>query len=327
MSHRHLFRSMAMAPSILSLNFDIPNGTSYIDCAQSLSAVNRRLYRQGKMYYLQSVEIETSGVAEAKLTDFTLDVIPDTWVTRNAWYKAFRLWKEMNKMVLDENPSIKPKWQDFKVYFDGVHALTDMNTANLQVQGVTSAVPRGEWNDSTMTPAEQVQVTGSDPVTDVSIVTDQFKLHVLGEDIGGPLPDAYLTSAAIIQGYADTRARETSLSTPAEMKDSWMTLLNQRDIFSTETLAENIEAENDFPPYDKDKYPGMTGSGFETGQRVFEVPQFGKFQTYKLIPGFICPLGLIKLTSANTGNTAEIRLRLNFIPGPYKGVLADGVRQ
>ncbi len=330
-------------PSVLSIVVDLAKGINYVDCAQLQSAINRRLYRQGKMQFLASAELEVvtsrpsqtvDDEVETGGYDVNLVTIPDTWVTRNAWYKAFRLWKQMIKPVLEDAPSSKPKWEDFKVYFDATHAAAGTD-ANLKAQGLTGVVASGEWNDSTMVPPEQIQVTGSDPVTAVATVVDTFTLHMLGEDTGGPLPDANLDSGAIIQMYAETRAmEEQGPELFDDIDKSWGMMLTQRDMETSEKLVDTYIHENDFPPYDRDVYPGMTDSGLEGGIEQWG-GLIGLFESTIKVPGFGIPLGLLKITAGEAETqtgvsgmaTGDVRLRLNFIPGPDKGYLTSEVRQ
>ena len=45
-------------PTVLRLSFECDGGsTQYIDIARALSAINRRFYRQGLYYYVNSVEV------------------------------------------------------------------------------------------------------------------------------------------------------------------------------------------------------------------------------------------------------------------------------
>jgi hypothetical protein len=53
----------------------------YIDLAKDLSAINRRLYRQGKVYQIANISI-TSRNTTGGLVSFS--TAGDTWVTRAA---------------------------------------------------------------------------------------------------------------------------------------------------------------------------------------------------------------------------------------------------
>ena len=91
-------------PAELCYNFILPTSgspiTSYIDLAQCASAVNRRLYHQGKNYYVSRIVMASTNAAKALIS-----TLPDNWVTANAWVKAKSMWDTMNKGVLHDNPS------------------------------------------------------------------------------------------------------------------------------------------------------------------------------------------------------------------------------
>ena len=73
------------SPAQIRLSFEVPAGrvTRFIDIAQALSAINRKAYRQGVYYYVNSVEMYDNSV---QITN--LHVIPDTWITRAAYRRA-----------------------------------------------------------------------------------------------------------------------------------------------------------------------------------------------------------------------------------------------
>lgn len=160
-----------LEPAELSYSFILPNGnsTKYIDIAQCASAVNRRLYQQGKCYYVSRVTVtafgSTPGSSGAAVSLMTL---PDNWVTSNAWVKAKALWNTMNKGVLHDNPSVKGKWADFKVLFDKDHydnaTISSAGPDNnlLPVSQIT-AVKAGEWYMGRYVEPQHdvVQATGS----------------------------------------------------------------------------------------------------------------------------------------------------------------------
>lgn len=155
---------------------------------------------------------------------------------------------------------------------------------------------------------------------------------MLGADDGGPLPDANMQSGAIIQMYAETRAyQEPGASLFPNIEKSWGLLMNQRDLTASEELIEVVTAENDNPPYDADVYPGMTGSGLETGLEVWgaNVGAQGNEQIISA-QGFVLPLGLLKIVVSKVGGSfseGDVRLKLNYIPGMDKGLLTSEVRQ
>ncbi len=318
-------------PAELSYTFAIPSGTQakYIDLAQCLSAVNRRLYRQGKCYYIQSVEASVAYSSSFQSGFIGISTLPDTWVTRNAWYKAFKLWTAMNKKVLKDNPSVQGKWADFKVMFDKLHADGGWTSAGPVLNYIPSdtggtEVDQGEWYlSSFVQPQHNV-----DPATGAPEAADEYKVHMLGEDkTNAGTPDQPLISGGVIQAYQDTRAqvRSGSPEVPAAMSTSWMTLLTD-DGSQEPELADVIEDQNDAPPYDVDEYPGGAGN-FNTGV-VKSITLVTTALMRSTDRGFKVPLGLLKVNS-NIGNEGSpgFLLTLHLAPGDYKGVLTTEMRQ
>ena len=73
------------SPTVTRLSFELNgNTTQFIDIARALSAVNRKFYRQGVYYYVNSVEVYN---ADPGVID--LHTLPDNWVTKNAWNPWF----------------------------------------------------------------------------------------------------------------------------------------------------------------------------------------------------------------------------------------------
>lgn len=302
-------------PAELALTFLLPTSgsaaTSYIDLAQVCSAVNRRLYEQGKCYYVNRVTMTSTSTASTAV----IATLPDTWVTANAHVKAHALWKSMQNRVLKDNPSVAGKWRDFKVYFDAAHQ-TAGEGANLFPRDLTSTeVKPGEWNMSTLVlPQHDVN-----PADGKVLAADEFEVHMLGDDT---LSGTTFVSGAIIKMYQDTRARQNADPlVPGDMPTSWGTILTDSGSQDPE-LAAIIDAENDLPPYDNDEYVGGDGN-FNGG-----VPQALMSTTTSLLVdkelGFKVPLGLLKIVSDGSAGT---NLTIYLTPGHYKGVMATEVKQ
>lgn len=308
-------------PAELSYIFKFPgsSGTKYIDIAQCASMVNRRLYRQGRCYYVSKITAVMAGGGS-----ITLCTLPDTWVISNAWVKAFNLWKSMQNRVLKDNPSVKGKWRDFKVFFDPAHVNGGFGasgpTDNLKPSDCAGTeIKDGEWNMSTLVlPQHDV-----DPATGVVLAADEFEVHMIGADVGGPLP-ANLTSGGIVKMYQDTRARQNQDPlVPGTMPDSWGTQLTDSGSQDPE-LADLIDAENDLPPYDNDEYPGG-GGNFDGGCIQSILMSTATLPIDKDL-GFKVPLGLIKV-GWQVESYAGVFLKIDLVPGNYKGLLATKVKQ
>lgn len=308
-----------MQPAELTYNFQTPQrtaGTAYIDIAQCASAVNRRLYEQGKCYYVSRVTmIAPQGATCSLLT------IPDNWVTSNAYVKAKALWTAMQNRVLKDNPSVAGKWRDFKVYMDLAHQQAGNTLPDnlIPLDGTPAAVGLGEWNMSTLVLPEH----DVDPATGVVLAADEFEVHMMGDDNGGPLP-GNLASGGIIKMYQDTRARQQQEPlVPADMPASWGTQLTDSGSQDPE-LAAIIDAENDLPPYDNDDYVGAD-TNFNAGvNQTFLITTTSIASDKDL--GFKAPLGLIKVEWGGSAD-AGVALQIHLVPGSYKGLMATEVKQ
>lgn len=311
-----------LQPCELSYSFKLPaaSGIRYIDLGQCASFINRRLYRQGKDYYISNVVAVMPGGGM-----ITLNTLPDSWVLSNAWKKSFSLWRQMQRSVLEDNPSVEGKWADYKLFFDAAHQQGGFGAAGptLNMMPVDAAgveVDQGEWFMSTFVNPQHgvVQATG------LPLAADEFKGHMLGDDVaGGGSPDV-LASAAIIKGYQDTRARvQIAPDVPADMSTNWMTQLTDVGGQDPE-LADVIEDMNDAPPYDLDEYPGGDGN-FNGG-----VLQSLLFSTATLAVdkdlGFKVPLGLIKV-AWQVDTYADTWIKFTLVPGKYKGLHCTDVSQ
>ena len=142
-----------MQPAITDIVLKTKNAASgsylnYVDTARELSKINRRLYSQSRMYAYQGLTfIFKQDPANTVATiEATVRTAGNTWIVQNAHTKGHALWNQMQQLVLEDNPSIKGKWHDFKV-----RLCTDQITAReldaLDGRGVPYAA--GEWNMAT----------------------------------------------------------------------------------------------------------------------------------------------------------------------------------
>ncbi len=123
-------KTMKIQPAITDLYFSADTASagdsrSYIDTMRALSRVNRRLYEQGRMVAYQGLtyiwrdaaDYDAGGgdVRSLQTIEVTVRTAGNTWIVHNAYVKGKALWNEMQDLVLDDNPSIKGKWHDFKL--------------------------------------------------------------------------------------------------------------------------------------------------------------------------------------------------------------------
>lgn len=312
-----------------TLTFSVEDSATdaYIDLAQSLSFTNRKLYRQGRCYYIQKIQwISGGAITIGNSSNVTLSTLPMGWVVRNSWVKAFALWKQMNKSVLADNPSVQGKWADFKVFFDINHTAGGWGSAGptLNLKPLTADqdgvqfIDDGEWymSDYVTPQHDVVQATG------VEKPADTFKGHMLGADVD---VDGEHSSVGIVNGYQDTRARvQIAPDVPATMSTNWMTQLTDEGGQDPE-LADLIEDANDAPPYDLDEYPGGA-TNWNKGVIQTTMATTVSNQVDKDI-GFCVPLGLLKVQRAVVNNTSPGILMITVAPGNYHGVMATEMKQ
>lgn len=301
------------------------NDAHFIDLARDLSRLNRRLYRQGLVYAVKSITVhDTTANAWVKV-----NTLPDTYITRLAWIRAFRLWKKMNNQL--DAKSVEGKWADFKVYYSQNHInqpgadipqpiyAGDINTGgtiNLR------SLPSGEWEYTKMVTADPDRI---DPDSDGGFEwdgsdADQFTLHMLGEHTLSADAGKY-DSVGVISSYT-TRHPQVQTAPVNDAGVNTDPLLNLFDSGDNhDDLLQNLEDDNDEPPYHDNVMLGE-GSATTDGQGLQAV----QVATSANSPigragGFIAPLGLLEVvTRCDIDNRIEIVVEL--AEGDYMGVAA-----
>jgi len=89
---RKISRGGKIQPAALTLTFATPDtsgGDYNIDLSQVVSLVNRRFYRQGINWAVGSMKFASTRGGQVQVQK-----LHNTWVTSNAWEKAFRMWNK-----------------------------------------------------------------------------------------------------------------------------------------------------------------------------------------------------------------------------------------
>lgn len=294
-------------PTITRLAFACTgNATQFIDIAAALSAINRKFYRQGVYYYVNSVEIynNESGVVD-------LHTVPDTWVTKNAWNRGFKLFQKMNSLVDDVSNVGRPAYHDYKVYMNYLHRSSGtLPPVMSNINAATDPVIADEWVYSTFTSAEDT----ANGVQDA----DEFFSHIVGGHAGNP--GAY-TSIGLIKSYAETRNTVDASSPNDSQVDITDPLLNLFDFSSEDQMDDivlNLRAHNDSPPYNFDHYVGETEAALQHVARIGTEQGVGRVGRAS---GFCAPMGLICVDPF--GVSTDFRVVLNLAVGTYHGVYAE----
>ena len=190
-----------LQPAQLDLAFTIPaaggddnDRRSYIDTARELSKVNRRLYSQGRMYAYQGLTFIWRAGGSLASIELSVKTAGNTWVVHNAHVKGEALWHQMQDLVLDDNPSIKGKWHDYKIRLS-TQMVTDRELAVKDGAGVD--VKQGEWARSIyVMPQHDVSLVDGEPLP-----ADEYSACLIGPDSGGikSLVKAYEESRSTVQ--------------------------------------------------------------------------------------------------------------------------------
>jgi len=331
-----------VAPLTLEYDLAISGSTNELMTADVIQAINisqRRSMRQGNELAIAGIRI----VADKQL-NVKVSTLPRTWVTAEAWKRAFRVWRELNKMALKEaGDSVVAKYNDFKVYMDSVHSEaarspTATNYTILPVghtAGIGSAQTAYNWEYSEIEFPEDSNYGGLG-----------YKLHMVGpDDLVG------VQSLGIIHHYALSRSRPLTIDANVPVSagggfgDSAFT---QAFDFgnSMEDVVNNLVTENDEPPYpvgwDIDPtnsptpefYPG--GANFlasvTLSGTVAEIPVYSSAGSALLgqgfIPGFVAPLGLIRFDVTNLEGSACLgTMFIDLVPGDKNGIMARSMME
>ena len=293
-------------PTQTRLSFEFDGGsTQFIDIAQALSTINRKFYRQGVYYYVNSVEIYNN---ETGVVD--LHVLPDTWVTKNAWNRGFNMFQKMNALAADVP---RPKYHDFKVFMSDLHRTTGSTEPRLHdINGASAAggMTPDDWTYS--------QFTSADDDGDSTQDADNFYAHMLGAHAGAP---TNWLSIGLIRSYGDSRALPQS-NEPLLPQDISTDPLNNLFDMSSEDMMndiiERLDADNDGTPYDSDVYIGDSANQMQHVARIGTEVGVGRIGRAS---GFCAPFGLICVDPHGV-NTA-FRVVLNLAQGTYHGVYAE----
>lgn len=299
-----------------TLMYSVPNGVSHIDLAKDLSALNRRFYRQGYNYVVESVQIATPiGLKISDIYTMTLSTAASTYMTHNAWKKGFKTWQRMQNEYADGSGArLKGKWADFKVLLDdsGASFLTP-------IAGDGGALSMGEWVYSNYV-YDDAGTSRSPAISLIGTVTE----------------DSHI---ALIEAYQESRnypssgpANETEVST-----GFYAQFHGVGD--TDDELGTDLRDDNDLPPYDQDDYYGGETNGDDPHPK--QLIAINAANPMGRAPGFVAPCGLIEISTGEAaldnagsadgvygaGATATGLLLVTVAAGPYKGVLAAPMGQ
>ncbi len=318
-----------LQPAVKTMTFDLSSvpdpQNMYIDLSQCASLVNRRFYRQGLNWAVAGFTWYTQSPGT-----MIVSKIPDTWVASNAWHKGFAAWQDMNNKALEENESLKPKFNDFKVYMDSGHHTNGVGANLIPRFEPGTLYTTGEWDMSSFRIPVGVAAPGD--TTDREIIWT-----------GGNYPGAGasgLDAVSLIEGYAASRALPdiADPNTPGDadsatgtVPQNWITAVFSEGTEQDSAVLTDLQEENNIAPYPFEndgtaidtQYPGGANQapgvaehtlGFVTTTTVGGVTQ---------MPGGNFQGGLIKLGVQHDGTSV---LQIHLVPGPHRGYMCQSMQ-
>ncbi len=288
---------MQMEETVLTFKISDAAGERYIDLGQSMSMVNRKLYRQQGLWEVLGVQLfadaKVIGKSNRAGLPYTVSVsgAPRNWVTRNSLVKAFHAWKDQQDKAIDAAGSadIRPRWQDFKVYLNENHrskiAAGTLNITPISghMFGGDDPFQLGEWIPSKII-WEEVDGAGA-------VVEQDPEMVILG-------PTNLPNNVALIDQYGDSRGLPQSPDplTPTLLADNMYTQSHDALGEQMEEVTANLRTDNNEPPYQQVNYPGGDGNGLEPILYGFVANSTGSTNGRKTVMnGFAAPNGLLEI--------------------------------
>lgn len=317
-----------LEPAVRYLRYELTNhptpGTErsfYIDLAKDLSAINRRLYRQGRCYHVKRVSIVSSntiaGMTHVDQSEIpgvstftqnagrvTLSTIPYSWSAVGAWKRAFKAWQKMQALVVDATGTkVTPTWNDFRVYLSNDHRTgTVLNPLDNGGNGISG----GDWSYS--------RYHSPDGTTSA----DTFNLHMLGAHVGS---SGSFTSIGLIQSYGDGRAtvQLNNPNVPAALDDDPIANLFD-DGTQVDEIAADLRTIGEDAPYDTVQYPG-SGSNHPKPLVVQQTTLGADGRAS--VGGFTAMCGLIEVETTSPIEDDVYSILVELAPGKFRGIAAD----
>ena len=307
---RKTAKSKKPIPAVRYLRYELTNSSTpgtetshYIDLARDISAINRRLYRQGRVYHIRKVTFISKNTPNQG-NRISISTVPDSWTARNAWRRGFESWQSQKKLVKDSaNSNISAgKFDDFKVYlsFDSRAA-----TPLVPLDNGGNALQLGEW--------DYVTLYSPDGTTS----TDPFNLHMLGDHSGSA---GGWNSVSLIKSYGESRTTVTNQMPNQPSTTSDDPIVNLHDHGTNfDEIIDKMESSNDNAPYDVVNYPGSDGNM----AKPLVVQDTVLVDGRAVVGGFSAICGLLEIESQSDVEDDTISVLVELAPGNYRGIGAE----
>lgn len=314
-------RASKMEPAVRCLKYEFVHTTGgaaqshFVDLAKDLSLVNRRLYQQGREYFIKKITVtnrDNNGYLQ-------VSTAPSGWPVHQGWKMAKKLYDQMREGHGGAPGSGLPtsmtpaKWSDFKVYLSEAHRTSATTPRPVDNAGNLVSVANSEWNHATFVSPDAG--TGS----------DLFFVHLLGDHVGAA---GARTSVGIVQAYEESRrtVQQDDTGDEIDTDSPWINLFD--DGTTLDEIANQLKIEGDLPPYDIEAYPG--GAANMPAPLVQGLVAIVPYSTPGSSPsvvlgGFSAPCGLLELQTLADSDSNTMSVIIELAQGDYKGIKAPSM--
>ena len=280
-------------------------GQYTLDLSQIASLINRRFYRQGINWAVAGFKIFTLTSGSIRIHK-----LQNTWVTSNAWEKAFRKWNKQQMDAVEDMgaESAVAAFRDFKIHMDDVHVTDGFASNLLPIDAFGIPIQTGEWQPS------QVVI----PNDGAPGVTNEYFVQMNGASSAA--------AKSIIGGYAFSRSYPQSPDpvSPA-VETSWLNrMFDVGD--ENDDVLDNATDRNDQLPYNQTAYPGSSTNfaGLQIhDQASITATTIGGTTRLK---GGNFPCGLVRFQH-DPAESANLVIQIDLIPGSHRGYLCESMTE
>ncbi len=328
-----------LQPAVKTMTFQLPSAPEatnfYIDLSQCASLLNRRFYRQGLNWAVAGFTWYT--VADGSLR---INKIPDTWVASNAWQKGFSAWQEMQDKALEDTESVKPKFNDFKVYMDSGHHTNGSANNLIPRVGSDVGVGNSDYTLGTWDYSKAI-IPITEPDAGAGSVAERDFIWT-GSSYPGTSAATGNNAVSLIEGYAASRGLPdiTDPNVPDDSDDTlggtpenWISAIDNEGIPQEHEVIEDIITDNTNAPYPFENGTNSAGVTFGDTQYPGGANQAPGLQEAALafvttttiggrtqIPGENFQGGLINLELQHIGSSI---IQVHLVAGPHRGYMCQ----
>ena len=303
--------------------------TYFVDLSQIASVINRRSYRQGINWAIAGIKVTGSAGTSG---DVRVKKLPNTWIMSAAWEKSMRTWMKMTREALEESPSVRPRFMDFKIYANALHHQSGFGNNVPPVDANGTSYVMGEWKASKIVYPDTTTASG---------LTREAELLAVGGNYQG-LGASGFQSVSIIDGYAASRGLPQPIdpNTPGDADEAsgsfpqnWMAAIFNQGVDQSSEIIEDAITENNQAPYPFEGDGIHTDTMYPGGANQAPTLELHDLSTISpttvgsmtRLKGGTFPCGLMVLQFE--GLDAVPLVQLDLVPGSHRGYMCESMTE